>query len=740
MQAVILAALAIGPYSGVDVDSLLHTPALTHNPVLTLEAGQLVNMGRGMSLETRGAKPVAVTENGFALELDVALPAGSFSLALEASAPDRGTDSYYVDVDGVRGKQLLLPPVNRFGTTAVGLRFAEAGKHRFRISLREAPGSAIRKLEILRTTVRTARPPMREQLAGQHPRLLITAEQLPALRKRLAAPGTDRFYKLPGVLTRKPPKFRPGKRNGGAYKSLDSHALAQLLDPGPERLEGILAWLTEATAYGDVGVDLDAEYFMEGLALTYDWLYPRIPEPLRGATRDTIARTCRRLFDASLIGRTGGGLSFQQNHYWFAHLALALGAAAVYGEVPEAETWLAWVWDRYERIALTFSPDGSFHEGPAYWDYSMPTLYLFTDLYEHCTGIRAPAIDRGLKGQAEFRFHHLLPGLSRSAPLEDSKQSIGAPLASLFLWEAKRFRTPLVRGMADRLSRGARSDPANLLWLDPALDARDPLPALPPARYYQDVETVFMRTSWEEDATYAAFVSRPLGGHVWAELCSRYGLGGTGHNHPAQNHFILFARGEMLVGDPGYTYEKKTRNHNTILVDGQGQYGDGEMWPRPTPGRAHVTRFATSNGATIVTGEAASAYPETLGVVRAERTFVLAGPNLAVVCDRLETRTPRTFTWLLHSQGDIEKTKMGWLVQRNRARLGVRPLLPDRITAETVVYRPRFVHPTRDLTPSNPDINMLQLRSEPAQEAIFLVPLLIAGPGEEPPEVKNLSG
>ena len=93
------------------------------------------------------------------------------------------------------------------------------------------------------------------------------------------------------------------------------------------------------------GVDLDAEYFMEGVALTYDWLHDQLPPDLRTRVRDTIARQCREVYEASLDNRAGGTIAFQQNHFWFAHLSLILGAAAVYGEVPEAADWLAWAWD-----------------------------------------------------------------------------------------------------------------------------------------------------------------------------------------------------------------------------------------------------------------------------------------------------------------------------------------------------------------------------------------------------------
>jgi hypothetical protein len=447
------------------------------------------------------------------------------------------------------------------------------------------------------------------------------------------------------------------------------------------------------------------------------------------------------VYEASLSGHSGGGLSFQQNHYWFAHLAMILGASAVYGEVPQARNWLAWGWDRAERTFITFSPDGSFHEGPAYWDFSMPTLYMLVTLYEDLSGLGVPWADTGLQGQAVFRFHHMYPGLELTAALEDTNTSEALPSHHCLLWEAKRYRDPIAQGIADLLNSAPSSLAYNFLYLDPDVEPVDPLEAVSLAQYYQDVETAFARTSWDDDATYAALVSRPLGGQFYAEICDRYGVGGTGHNHPAQGHFVLFGRGEILAPDPGYTYEKLTRNHNTVLVDGRGQFGDGERWPSPKPGRATITGFASEGGITIIAADPASAYPDELGLTRFDRTFVLAGPDLVVVHDRLAADQERTFSWLLHHIGEPEQTDGAWRVTRNEAQFDMLPLAPETCAVESTRYLPLYVHPTRDLTPKqDAEIGLLELKSEPVREATFLVPLMIGDVGDDRPPVQRLGG
>ena len=225
-------------------------------------------------------------------------------------------------------------------------------------------------------------------------------------------------------------------------------------------------------------------------------------------------------------------------------------------------------------------------------------------------------------------------------------------------------------------------------------------------------------------------------------MCDRYDVGGTGHNHPEQGHFVLFGRGELLAHDPGYTYEKLTRNHNTILVDGQGQYADGEMWPRPTPGRARITGLANEGDISIIAADPSDAYPPELGLGRFERTIVLAGRDLVVIHDRLEADRPRTFSWLLHHIGEIigEGDQGPWTIVRGGAQLVVSPVLPQPASGETSRYLPLYVHPTRDLTPkADAELGMLELRSGPVEQATFLVPLLIGDARQAPTEVEDLS-
>ena len=161
---IILGALAAGPFSGVDLDNLTDTPTLARDTVFEADAEQLPALGEGMELEERDGEQVVVTEEGFFVEFEAEVPAGQVGLAVTASAPGRGSDSYWLQVDSEQLERPLVLPVDALDTRSIGTNVTEPGEHTFRLVLREAPGSVLARVELYRIRSEVPGPPMRDDL------------------------------------------------------------------------------------------------------------------------------------------------------------------------------------------------------------------------------------------------------------------------------------------------------------------------------------------------------------------------------------------------------------------------------------------------------------------------------------------------------------------------------------------------------------------------------------------------
>jgi hypothetical protein len=731
--ALVLAAALPGS-AAVTIDTLMDTPIIHFEPLVSAEGAAIAELGNGLVADELDGKPAVRWD---AKEASVAIRremrSGKWQLRAFCLAPNGGTDSLWVSVDGEQQNAPMTLPVTVAKWAEFGFTVPARGEHEVKLTLRESPGATMTALQLGRVSIVPEQPPIRPEVAQQRPRLYLTPEAVGRLAD-LAAEG-EAFYQAAGPPSEKLRDYETSGGDMGWVRSLPNAALAYLLNHDPTCLARVKAQVLKAVSFPHWAnpksgrtsdVDLDAEYAMEGVALCYDWLYNEWTDEERAAIRDRIALACDRIFEASLGGRTGGGHDYQQNHFWFPHYALALGAAAVYGEVPEAEEWLAWSWDRMERILVTFGPDGGFHEHAGYWDFSMTPLFQWIDLYEDMTGRHIPTGDDFLAKTAYYRFNCVFPGWQRSAALGDASKTLGPGLLTNYMWLAKRYSDPVVWGMVDLLKQPGKT-PWHLLYADPNAPRKDPLAELPVARRFDDIETVIARTDWTPEATMVAFICRPMGGKSWWNIAHRYGLNAVGHNHPDANHFILFGRREVLCADPGYTYKKLTGNHNTVLVDGQGQYGDGEMWPRMNDGWGEIEEFRSENGVTYVRGNATRQYKPEVGLTRFVRELELRSRDEVTIRDELAAKEPRTFTWLLHHEGEMQQLGPDQFeMTKGKAKLGIQVTCDAPHQARLGTIEPEYEHTLRSVRPKeSPVLGELAIDIGPTTEAKVTVELTI---------------
>ena len=155
-------------------------------------------------------------------------------------------------------------------------------------------------------------------------------------------------------------------------------------------------------------------------------------------------------------------------------------------------------------------------------------------------------------------------------------------------------------------------------------------------------------------------------------------FGSFNHSHADQNSFILSAFGEPLAIDSGYypwymsphhkEWAIRTKAHNTILVDGEGQK------EQDLTARGKSVAFHGGKSYAYWCGEAAEAYAGRLK--RFRRHILHLRPDAFVIYDDLESPQPATFQWLLHAEQQMRSTtRQGVLVRRGKARLRVQHLI-----------------------------------------------------------------
>jgi hypothetical protein len=116
-----------------------------------------------------------------------------------------------------------------------------------------------------------------------------------------------------------------------------------------------------------------------------------------------------------------------------------------------------------------------------------------------------------------------------------------------------------------------------------------------------------------------------------------YDAASAHHVHPDVNSFMLFGAGEWLFIDDG-THSKFTGQHNTLLIDGIGQLGEGgdnfngidlhglKICPR-------IICAESSLALDHLTGDATAAYPADSGLRRFVRHLLFLKPDVLIVVD-----------------------------------------------------------------------------------------------------------
>ena len=501
--------------------------------------------------------------------------------------------------------------------------------------------------------------------AEQHPSLLFSADDIPLLKERIErAPYStwwqitlSRATNVPTTFTEERTKARYAKSLAFAYLMTDSTAFAS-------RAVEIMKDMKFPPRGGDLGEPHNEGEVVAIYAVAYDMLHNFLQDDSASLEeiRTILAEEAERIHEGIVIFEQSLGfvtirirlddspdprdLDVIHLDNWHVRAYGGLGLAALAlrdhagrdGATPQdwAENALDLVMRSMEhQIEET---DGGYAEGPFYSRYAADVYLPFMFALKNVANLdlfSSPKIDK----MHDWSLNLRLPN-GRRPNIDDGHldEFYGHYLAavdadgSTHLWDWQNNSTGLyVREFSEMDA---------IALYDDSVVAQEPTRG--PSIFMPEAGDAVFRSDWSADATYMLL----RGEH------GRAREQGLAHEHPDETSFILYAGGEMLAVDAGYinfTNHHKVnegRNHNVILVDGQGPPLE-LLSGQPVNGGndAYIEDFFASAFADYA--EVRAQYQN----VDARRRVLFPGKSYFVIADEVRNDATHQYEWRLHGNG-----------------------------------------------------------------------------------------
>ncbi|MBR1587813.1 MAG: heparinase II/III family protein, partial [Kiritimatiellae bacterium] len=476
--------------------------------------------------------------------------------------------------------------------------------------------------------------------ARPHPRLFADSAGFRALRDGIATNdllrlGAEHIYRQSEILLSAAPLAYKLDASGKRLLDVSRNALfrvntlamsyrlygnARHLERAMEELRAVCAFDTWHPSHF-----LDVAEMSLAVAIGYDWLYEYMDE----GTRTFVARALRTLgLDASRESQ--GWITVGNNWGQVCHAGILAAALALAEEGPvETAAFAQRCIERLPTPMAALAPNGSYPEGPGYWNYGMEFNVAAMALLEGTLGS-----DFGLASlpgfEASGAYMDLVTGPSKATfNYADGGSGRGTTFAAW--WYAARFGRPdllayreldmyLSYAAASQNGKGSnRLFPLALFWA-----RRPPQGLSPSAPLVWDsqgaVPIAIQRSSWNDDE--ALFVGL------------KGGSPSGNHGHMDGGSFIMDAHGVRWAADLGsesystieanplignalwtmsqdskrwWIYRLNTWSHNVPMIDGCQQR---------VAGSARVTSVTTSADGSCATLDLSSLYTNATSVVR----------------------------------------------------------------------------------------------------------------------------
>ena len=468
----------------------------------------------------------------------------------------------------------------------------------------------------------------------------------------------------------------------------------RIIDAEEENTEALIrAWLlTQDTKYADEAIkrvfimadwdkdknvkgDFNASSLLSLCSMAYDSFYDRLNTSQKKALLEAIKNKGGEMYE-NFNNRMENHIA--DNHVWQMTLRiLTMAAFSVYGDLPEANTWVDYCYNVWLARFPGLNKDGGWHNGDSYFTVNTRTLVEVPYYYSKLTGYDFFS-DPWYQGNIMYTIFQQPPfsksggnGSGHQGNLKPNSIRVGY-LDALARLTGNTYAADYVRRVAttpDYHKRLITVKSGSLAWFrlqcDKPLPTGEGLTSLPMGYVFPQSGLASFMTNWDRVGSNAMFSFRS----------SPYGS--TSHAIANQNAFNTFFGGNSLFYSSGHHIafvdkhsilcHRSTRAHNTILVNGMGQRIG-------TEGYGWIPRYYVGEKIGYVLGDASNAYGKEVSPLWLERgkeggieytpangwdenhlktfrrhTVALGKSGLMFIYDELEADKPVTWDYLLHT-------------------------------------------------------------------------------------------
>ncbi len=451
------------------------------------------------------------------------------------------------------------------------------------------------------------------ELKGVHPRVLCSEDDFERIRGYAQNEYKDlweQIVKTADSFIAEPIEFYTSGENTWmstqgrklvflifTYKISGDKKYKEVIDKTIDEICEYPSWSNKATAGN---IHLAGSHNWAAFGLYYDWCYDEIDPERRKRMVENVAR---RVEDYNTEKNYGFDSQVAHNISLTICGGVIPALAAMYEEIPNAERYMKRLVAEIATVTMEVMPDdGALFEAITYSAHSWQAIttvaliardILNVDLFSH------PTFD----AVGKFMTYAHLPvngwdsGSDVFGWADGTASSAGSMLPALSII-AKEKQNPVYKYFLEKwIERAIRKNVKSeyffytLMFADAELEAKSPAEFQDNKNgdiYYpldfvtSDTGYVFLRDGWDGNEAALEFHCGPVMGKTAVDYRKVHDKSlGIGHQHPDMGSLLLFAEGEWIFQDDGYT-TGSTGNHNCLMINGIGQRSDKSTNAHPT--------------------------------------------------------------------------------------------------------------------------------------------------------------